>query len=176
MMNYLHITLKTIEKSQFNMWSAHTNARKTARSKSCVTKTKKNINRREQRLQILNIFLAKLRNCKIYDRKSDKRGRRRRISRKERERKKNNLIMMCISRSESTEMWSELYSQMQKKNRELSKRNMTTRTHSLMHTHTLAQIGNKNRSNSEIDVKKGNNERWKERIHMKTLIMLFCLI
>lgn len=83
---------------------------------------------------------------------------------------------MCISRSESTEMWSELYSQMQKKNRELSKRNMTTRTHSLMHTHTLAQIGNKNRSNSEIDVKKGNNERWKERIHMKTLIMLFCLI
>lgn len=158
------------------MWSAHTNARKTARSKSCVTKTKKNINRREQRLQILNIFLAKLRNCKIYDRKSDKRGRRRRISRKERERKKNNLIMMLYFTVWIN--WNVIWTVFTnaKKNRELSERNMTTRTHSLMHTHTLAQIGNKNRSNSEIDVKKGNNERWKERIHMKTLIMLFCLI
>lgn len=157
------------------MWSAHTNARKTARSKSCVTKTKKNINRREQRLQILNIFLAKLRNCKIYERKSDKRGRRRRISRRERERKKwlDNDVYFTVWINWNV-IWTVFTNA--KKNRELSKRNMTTRTHSLMHTHTLAQIGNKNRSNSEIDVKKGNNERWKERIHMKTLIMLFCLI
>lgn len=137
---------------------------------------KKNINRREQRLQILNIFLAKLRNCKIYERKSDKRGRRRRISRRERERKKwldNDVVFHGLNQLKCD---PNCIHKCKKKNRELSKRNMTTRTHSLMHTHTLAQIRNKNRSYSEIDVKKGNNERWKERIHMKTLIMLFCLI